>query len=150
MPHQDYFDLDVGYAIEDGWFDGLTIRAGVENLTDEPPPIFPSWVDANTDPSQFDVLGRRYYVHAALTPPRVHRRPLVLTDTAVSWNRLILPAMSVGPGALVAHCRCRHPRPAHHPLAREQTGESGAAIAPVSPGVVRPAFSLGALGSGGV
>ena len=53
-------------AFDDGWFDGLTIRAGVENLTDELPPIFPAaWV-ANTDPSQFDVLGRRYYVTLAL------------------------------------------------------------------------------------
>ena len=32
-------------AIDDGWFDGLTIRAGVENLTDELPPIFPAAVD---------------------------------------------------------------------------------------------------------
>jgi outer membrane receptor protein involved in Fe transport len=63
VPHQDYFNLDVGYAIEDGWFDGLTVRAGVENLTDQDPPIFPSWVGANTDPSQYDVLGRRYYLN---------------------------------------------------------------------------------------
>jgi outer membrane receptor protein involved in Fe transport len=66
VPHQDYFDLDAGYAIEDGWFDGLTVRAGVENLTDEDPPIFPSWVAANTDPSQYDVLGRRYYVNLTM------------------------------------------------------------------------------------
>ena len=66
VPHKDYFDLDASYTIDDGWFDGLTIRAGVENLTDEPPPIFPNWVAANTDPSQFDVLGRRYYVTLAL------------------------------------------------------------------------------------
>lgn len=43
--------------------EGLTLRAGVENLTDEDPPIFPSWVAANTEPSQYDVLGRRYYVN---------------------------------------------------------------------------------------
>ncbi len=54
------------YSVNDGWFDGLTIRAGVENLTDEPPPVFPNWVAANTDPSQFDVLGRRYFVTLAL------------------------------------------------------------------------------------
>jgi outer membrane receptor protein involved in Fe transport len=66
VPHKDYFDLDASYTIEEGWFDGLTIRAGVENLTDEPPPVFPNWVVANTDPSQFDVLGRRYYVTLAL------------------------------------------------------------------------------------
>jgi outer membrane receptor protein involved in Fe transport len=38
------------------------LRAGVENLTDAEPPIFPSWIAANTDPSQYDVLGRRYYL----------------------------------------------------------------------------------------
>ena len=66
VPHKDYFDLDASYSVNDGWFDGLTIRAGVENLTDERPPVFPNWVAANTDPSQFDVLGRRYYVTLAL------------------------------------------------------------------------------------
>ena len=66
VPHKHYFDLDASYSVNDGWFDGLTIRAGVENLTDESPPVFPNWVAANTDPSQFDVLGRRYYVTLAL------------------------------------------------------------------------------------
>ncbi len=62
VPHRDYFDIDAGYSFEDGWLDGVTIRAGVENLTDEQPPIVPQPSNANTDPSQFDVLGRRYYV----------------------------------------------------------------------------------------
>ena len=66
VPHKNYFDLDASYTIEDSWFDGLTIRAGVENLTDEPPPVLPNSAAANTDPSQFDVLGRRYYVTLAL------------------------------------------------------------------------------------
>jgi outer membrane receptor protein involved in Fe transport len=66
VPHKDYFDVDASYTVNDGWFDGLTIRAGVENVTDEPPPVFPTWVFANTDPSQYDVLGRRYYVTLAL------------------------------------------------------------------------------------
>jgi outer membrane receptor protein involved in Fe transport len=66
VPHKDYFDLDASYTIDDGWFDELTIRAGIENLTDEPPPIYPGAFVANTDPSQFDVLGRRYYVTLAL------------------------------------------------------------------------------------
>ena len=50
----------------DGWLDGLTIRAGIENLTDELPPIFPAGLFANTDPSQFDVLGRRYFFTLAM------------------------------------------------------------------------------------
>ena len=40
----------------------LTLRGGIENLTDEDPPLLPSPVEANTDPSQYDVLGRRYHV----------------------------------------------------------------------------------------
>ena len=66
VPHKDYFDIDAGYTFENGWVHNLTIRAGIENLTDEPPPIIPNWSLANTDPSQFDVLGRRYYVTLAL------------------------------------------------------------------------------------
>ena len=66
VPHRDYFDIDAGYRFSGGWLDGVTIRAGVENLTDEQPPIFPQWSNANTDPSQFDVLGRRYYVTMAV------------------------------------------------------------------------------------
>jgi outer membrane receptor protein involved in Fe transport len=42
-------------------FQGLRLGFGVENVTDEDPPIFPSYVQANTDPSQYDVFGRRYY-----------------------------------------------------------------------------------------
>ena len=36
--------------------------AGVENLADADPPIYPNYVQANTDPSQYEVLGRRYFV----------------------------------------------------------------------------------------
>ncbi len=39
-----------------------TLEAGVENLTDTAPPLFPSYPQANTDPSQYDVLGRRYWL----------------------------------------------------------------------------------------
>jgi len=45
----------------------LPHRPPASTLTDQDPPIFPSWVAANTDPSQYDVLGRRYYVN--LTVP---------------------------------------------------------------------------------
>jgi len=41
---------------------GLTARLGVDNVFDKEPPIFPSWQQGNTDPSQYDVLGRRYYL----------------------------------------------------------------------------------------
>jgi outer membrane receptor protein involved in Fe transport len=63
VPSHDYLDVYAGYVFRAGRFDGLTIRAGVENLADEDPPLLPSSVNANTDASQYDVLGRRYYVN---------------------------------------------------------------------------------------
>jgi outer membrane receptor protein involved in Fe transport len=62
VPSYDYFDLYASYEFEAGLFDGLTLRAGIDNLTDEDPPIYPSYVQANTDPSQYDPFGRRYHV----------------------------------------------------------------------------------------
>lgn len=56
-----YFDLSANYEFASGFLDGLRIGIGIENLTDKDPPIFPSQVQANTDPSQYDVFGRRYY-----------------------------------------------------------------------------------------
>ncbi len=58
----DCFDLYASYTVKDGPLDGMILSAGVENLTDEEPPIFPTWSNANTDASQYDVLGRRFFV----------------------------------------------------------------------------------------
>jgi outer membrane receptor protein involved in Fe transport len=44
----------------------LELRLGVENLTDETPPLYTAAVQMNTDPSTFDVLGRRYFFRANL------------------------------------------------------------------------------------
>ena len=63
IPSSDYFDLFASATIEVGTRGALTLRGGVENLTDEDPPLLPSQVQANTDPSQYDVLGRRYYLN---------------------------------------------------------------------------------------
>jgi outer membrane receptor protein involved in Fe transport len=62
VPHYDYFDLEASYEVREGQLGGLVLRAGIENLADKDPPIFPSWSVANTDASQYDVLGRRYFV----------------------------------------------------------------------------------------
>ena len=56
VPAYDYVDLGLAYAFPNGALDGLTIRAGVDNLADRQPPVFPTY------PTQYDVLGRRYYV----------------------------------------------------------------------------------------
>ncbi|MDH4048805.1 MAG: TonB-dependent receptor [Gammaproteobacteria bacterium] len=57
----EYLDLNLGYSFSDA-LEGLRIRAGVTNLTDEDPIIYPSQQQSNTDPSTYDILGRRYYV----------------------------------------------------------------------------------------
>jgi len=62
VPHYDYFDLEASYAVRAGALDGLGLRAGIANVTDKDPPIWPAWSVANTDASQYDVLGRRYFL----------------------------------------------------------------------------------------
>src|SRR5690606_25687948 len=56
-----YVDLSAGYSFKEGMLDGLSLRAGVVNLTDEDPVLFPSYQQSNTDPTVYDVLGQRYY-----------------------------------------------------------------------------------------
>ena len=61
IPGYDILDLYARYEVGSGILTGLTLRVGIENLTDEEPPVFAGSVQANTDPSQYDVLGRRYF-----------------------------------------------------------------------------------------
>jgi outer membrane receptor protein involved in Fe transport len=53
-----YHDLSARYAITPN----LTVRAGISNLADQQPRVYTPNVQANTDPSTFDVLGRRYFI----------------------------------------------------------------------------------------
>ena len=62
IPHYDYFDLGASYDFNEGVLAGLRLRVGIENATDEDPPIIPSWNGGNTEASQYDILGRRYYL----------------------------------------------------------------------------------------
>ena len=62
VPSVDYFSLDASYEFSSGPLEGLSFALGVENLTDEDPPILASAPQANTDPSQYDVFGRSYFV----------------------------------------------------------------------------------------
>jgi outer membrane receptor protein involved in Fe transport len=64
VPGYDYFDVTGSYEFDHGMLEGLVVRVGVENLADETPPLLASPVAANTDPSQYDVLGRRFFVSA--------------------------------------------------------------------------------------
>ncbi|MCY4181490.1 MAG: TonB-dependent receptor [Gammaproteobacteria bacterium] len=58
-PARDYLDLNADYAVNDQF----TVYAGIDNLTDEEPPVlgFSLAGDANVDISLYDVLGRRYF-----------------------------------------------------------------------------------------
>jgi len=62
VPSRDYLDLYAQYIFASPALDGLRLGIGIENVTDQDPPIYPSYVQANTDPSQYDVLGRRYFI----------------------------------------------------------------------------------------
>ena len=57
-----YYDLTLGYSFE-GFAEGLRVRGGVINLSDEQPIIYPSQQQSNTDPATYDVLGRRWFVN---------------------------------------------------------------------------------------
>lgn len=62
----EYFDVGASYAFTDmfgGTLSGLSARVGVTNVGDKQPPIIAHRVQANTDPSSFDTLGRRYFVN---------------------------------------------------------------------------------------
>jgi outer membrane receptor protein involved in Fe transport len=62
---ENYLDMTATYGFRDGMLEGLALRAGVTNLTDVEPPLYPSAVQSNTDPSTYDVLGRRYFMAAS-------------------------------------------------------------------------------------
>jgi outer membrane receptor protein involved in Fe transport len=59
-----YLDFTAGYSFDAGSLEGLRLRAGVTNATDKTPPNYPSNIQSNTDPSTYDVLGRRYFFSA--------------------------------------------------------------------------------------
>ena len=65
VPARNYLDVGATWTIGSGALDGLSLQAGIDNLTDTDAPIFPSYAQANTDPSVYDVLGRRYYLGAS-------------------------------------------------------------------------------------
>ena len=53
-----YFDLNTSWKAHRL----VTLRAGVNNLTDVQPRVYSPSIAANTDPSTYDLIGRRYYV----------------------------------------------------------------------------------------
>lgn len=57
-PSVNYFDVLGRFRVNDTW----EVRGGINNLANKQPPFFSTTVQANTDPSTYDVYGRRYYV----------------------------------------------------------------------------------------
>ena len=53
-----YWDLAATYDVTEN----ISLRAGVNNVANQQPRLYSPNVQANTDPSQFDVLGRRWFV----------------------------------------------------------------------------------------
>jgi outer membrane receptor protein involved in Fe transport len=58
IPAIGYFDILGRYDVTDN----LTFRINVNNIMDEQPPTYGNSVQANTDPSTYDVLGRRFTI----------------------------------------------------------------------------------------
>lgn len=54
----DYFDLNGSWNLTEN----VSVRATVNNITDEEPRTYAPGIQANTDPSTYDVLGRRYSI----------------------------------------------------------------------------------------
>jgi iron complex outermembrane recepter protein len=59
-----YLDVTASYEFKEGRMEGLSLRLGVLNAGDRDPNIFPTSVQSNTDPSTYDVLGRRFFASA--------------------------------------------------------------------------------------
>jgi outer membrane receptor protein involved in Fe transport len=53
-----YLDLAGRYDVTDN----ISLRAGINNVANQGPRLYSPNVQANTDPSTFDILGRRYFV----------------------------------------------------------------------------------------
>jgi iron complex outermembrane receptor protein len=58
IPATGYLDLLAGWNVSDN----VSLRFNINNVLDELPPTYAPAVQANTDPSTYDVLGRRYTI----------------------------------------------------------------------------------------
>jgi iron complex outermembrane receptor protein len=57
VPSVTYVDFAAGYE----FMEGGTVRIGVNNVTDKEPPLYAPSVQSGTDPSLYDVIGRRIF-----------------------------------------------------------------------------------------
>lgn len=63
VPATWYVDVAADYSVTDN----LTLKAGLLNALDQDIRQYDPFVDSQTDPSTYDVIGRRFYVGANLT-----------------------------------------------------------------------------------
>jgi len=62
VPAVTYLDMNASWNVSEKF----GVHVGVENLTDKQPPLYSASIQMNTDPSTYDVLGRRFYMRANL------------------------------------------------------------------------------------
>jgi outer membrane receptor protein involved in Fe transport len=60
VPAVTYLDANASWRLGEA----VDLHLGVENATNEQPPLYSASIQMNTDPSTYDVLGRRYYLRA--------------------------------------------------------------------------------------
>ncbi len=59
-------DLSVGYAFAGkGWYNGISVLAGVNNLTNKIAPYIPDGNEDNTDKRSYDIIGRFYFMEVS-------------------------------------------------------------------------------------
>ncbi len=56
-----YFDGSIAFNVEN-----MTLRVGATNLFNKQPPVYSPNYQSGTDPSTYDVIGRRFFVNATL------------------------------------------------------------------------------------
>jgi outer membrane receptor protein involved in Fe transport len=57
IPSHTYHDLSAAWAIDETF----ELSAGIRNLFDKEPPVYENYIDQNTDPSTYDMVGRFYF-----------------------------------------------------------------------------------------
>ena len=57
LPSYTYHDLNAAWAIDET----IELSAGIRNLFDKEPPVYDNYIDQNTDPSTYDMVGRFYF-----------------------------------------------------------------------------------------
>ena len=67
VPNYFYHDITAQWSLNDTW----KLTLGVNNIADKAPPMYTTnaqaGIQSNTDPSTYDVLGRRAFMTVGVT-----------------------------------------------------------------------------------